>query len=66
MRPGDVPLVSQVFEWGAEDRVFDALLLVGPLVVVIVVVLGRSALTRAIALVYIATFVAYALYRGTS
>jgi len=61
MRVDDIPIVSTVFDAGADDRVFDSLLLVGPLVVGLIVVLGRSLFTEALAAAYIAVFVAYVL-----
>lgn len=64
MRPTDLPVVSHVFESGADDRVFDSLLLVGPLVIAVVALFGRSLLTELLAGAYIGTFVAYVLYRG--
>ena len=64
MKSRDVPVVSAVFEAGADDRVFDSLLLIGPLVIGLVVVLGRSLVTEAVAVAYIAAFVGYTLYRG--
>ena len=64
MRTSDLPFVSAVFEAGADDRVFDSLLLVGPLVIGLIIVLGRSLLTEAVAIVYIAAFAGYTLYRG--
>ncbi|WP_323676276.1 hypothetical protein [Halorubellus sp. PRR65] len=64
MRPSKLPVIESVFEAGADDRVFDSLLLLGPLVIVLVVVLGRSVVTEVLALGYIAVFVTYALYRG--
>jgi len=60
----DVPVISAVFEAGADNRVFDLLLLLGPLVIGLVVVLGRSLVTRVLAVAYISVFVAYALYQG--
>jgi hypothetical protein len=53
-----------VFEAGADDRVFDSLLLTGPLVIGLIAVLGRSLVTEAVAIAYIAAFVGYTLYRG--
>lgn len=64
MNIGDLPVVSNVFEAGADDRVFDSLLLIGPLVIGLVIVLGRSLVTEALAVTYIGAFVAYVLYRG--
>ena len=58
------PVVSYVFEAGADNRVFGMLLLVGPLVIGLIVILGRSLLTEALSVVYIAVFVTYALYQG--
>jgi hypothetical protein len=66
MNPRQLPVVAAVVEAGADDRVFDSLLLVGPFVVGLVAVVGRSLLTEAIAVAYIAVFVAYTLYRGVS
>lgn len=64
MKLTEIPLLAAVLESGADDRVFDSLLLLGPLVIVFVAILGRSLLTEAIALTYVGTFVAYVLYRG--
>lgn len=64
MKLVDLPVVSNVVEAGADDRVFDSLLLGGPLVIGLIVVLERSLFTEALAVVYIAVFVTYTLYRG--
>lgn len=42
----------------------DALLLVGPLVLVAIALLGRTSLTTAIAAAYLLAFVGYVLYNG--
>ena len=64
MMPRDLPVVSAVVEAGADDRIFDSLLLIGPLVIGLIVLLGRSFVTGAVAVVYIAVFVGYTLYRA--
>ncbi|GAB7012845.1 hypothetical protein [Halolamina salina] len=64
MRLDDIPLVFDVFDAGPDDRVFDSLLLIGPPVVALIVVLGRSLLTEGLAVAYIAVFVAYVLYQA--
>jgi len=64
MKPRDLPVVSAVFEAGADDRVFDSLLLVGPLIIGLIAVFGRSLATAAVAIAYITVFVGYTLYRG--
>ena len=66
MKPRDLPVVSHVFESGADDRVFDTLLLVGPLVILMIAGLGRMLLTEALAVAYLTVFVAYVIYRGFS
>lgn len=63
MRLVDLPVVSSVVEAGPDDRVYDALLLSGPLVILLVVLLGSTVATRAVAGAYVAAFVAYVLYR---
>jgi hypothetical protein len=60
----DLPVVSAVSDAGAEDRVFDSLLLLGPLVIAVIAVLGRSVVTEVLAGVYIAVFVAYVAYHA--
>ena len=60
----DLPVVSAVVEAGADDRIFDLLLLIGSLVIGLIVLLGRSFVTEAVAVVYIAVFVGYTLYRA--
>ncbi|MFB6087437.1 MAG: hypothetical protein ABEJ85_02855 [Haloarculaceae archaeon] len=60
----DLPVIEQVIESGANDRVFDALLLSGPLVILLIALIGRTLLTRAMAAAYLAVFVGYVLYKG--
>ncbi|WP_408958108.1 hypothetical protein [Natrinema sp. 74] len=64
MTLSDVPIVGDLLEAGAEDRVFDGLLLVGPVLIALIAVDGRSPLTTVIAVAYLLCFVAYVLYRG--
>lgn len=64
MRLREFPVVSYVIEAGADDRVFDSLLLAGPFVIGMIVVLDRTPITEALAVAYIAVFVAYILYLG--
>ncbi|ELY64473.1 hypothetical protein [Natrinema versiforme] len=64
MRVSELPIVGDLLESGAEDRVFDSLLLVGPLLILVIAVAGRSALTTGLAAAYVMFFVAYVLYRG--
>ncbi|WP_254768462.1 hypothetical protein [Salinilacihabitans rarus] len=57
-------VVDWVSETGPNDPVFDSLLLTGPLVVALVVVLGRSPITTAVAAAYVGFFAAYVPYKA--
>ena len=56
MTLGSLPVVGPVLSAGADDRGYDALLLAGPIVVVVVAFLGRGPLTTALAAGYIVAF----------
>lgn len=60
----DLPIFTAVLESGAEDRVFDALLLAGPGIILVIIFGGRSILTTGITIAYLVFFVAYVLYHG--
>jgi hypothetical protein len=62
----DIPIVASVVDAGADDRVFDSMLLVGPVVIAVIALLGRSVVTELLAVAYIVTFVSYVLYRATA
>lgn len=64
MKLRNLPIVSYVFEAGADDRIFDSLLLIGPLVIGLIVLLKRSLFTEVLAVAYIAVFITYTLYQG--
>lgn len=64
MRLDRLPFAGPVVGSGADDRVFDALLLAGPPLVLAIAVLGRNAVTVTLAVVYLAVFTGYILYRG--
>lgn len=63
MKLSELPVLKQVFNSGAQDRVFDGLLLLGPPVVLLVAVAGRSIVTVGIASGYILSFVLYVLFK---
>ena len=64
MRVSDIPVLAHVSESGPDDRVFDSLLLVGPLIIALITALGRTFLTHTIAILYITLLVIYILYQG--
>ncbi|MFB6109426.1 MAG: hypothetical protein ABEJ60_00930 [Halodesulfurarchaeum sp.] len=53
-----LPLIGRVIEEGADDRLFDGLLLLGPPLVVLIALLGRNGLTVALISGYLLAFVA--------
>jgi len=59
-----IPLIGQVLESGADDRVLDGLLLSGPIVIALIVLAGRNLLTEVIAVTYLLVFVGYVAYLG--
>ncbi|MDQ2055548.1 MULTISPECIES: hypothetical protein [Halobellus] len=64
MKLDSLPVLSSVFEAGADDRIFDSLLLLGPLIIGLIIVLNRSLVTETLAIAYLGVFVVYILYRG--
>jgi len=64
MNVQDAPLIGQVLESGADDRVLDGLLLSGPIVIALIVLAGRNLLTEGIAVTYLLVFVGYVAYLG--
>lgn len=64
MKLSDLPLVSLVQESGPDDPVFDLVVLVGPLVVLLIAILGRSVFTNALAALYIIVVVTYVGWLG--
>lgn len=65
MRLREIPVIAHVIDAGADDRVFDALLLLGPVLIALIALVGRTTLTEAIAVAYLGTLIGYVLYRGT-
>lgn len=59
MNPSGLPLVGWILESGPDDRVFDALLLTGPLIVALIALLGRSQVVEAIVIVYLVAIVGH-------
>jgi len=64
MNPETLPVVGPVFEFGAQNRVLDSIMLLGPVVVLAIVLLGRTPLTTAFVALYVASFIGYFLYSG--
>lgn len=65
MNVADIPLVGLILRSGTRDRVFDVFLLSGPVLVALIVVIGRNLLTTALAVLYVLGFVGYVSYRSS-
>ena len=64
MNLSDLPVVGRFHEWGADEVVYDLLLLLGPALVLVIAVLGRTQVTVGLTALYLASFVGYALSRA--
>ncbi|GGL50821.1 hypothetical protein [Halocalculus aciditolerans] len=64
MKPDDIPGFTELVAAGPDDRVFDTLVLVGPIVVLALAVFGRGVATTALAAVYLLGFVGYVCLLG--
>ncbi|PSP31181.1 hypothetical protein BRC64_11165 [Halobacteriales archaeon QH_10_67_22] len=62
MNPKQLPVVGAVIQYGADDRVLDWILVLGPVVITSFVVFGRNAVTTGIVALYLLAFVAYLGY----
>lgn len=54
-----LPIIGDVFRDGTADPVYDVLMVVGPLLVILIVLAGRSILTVGLVTLYLLSFVAY-------
>ncbi|MFB6108365.1 MAG: hypothetical protein ABEJ82_05935 [Haloplanus sp.] len=64
MTPEELPVVGVVCEFGADDHLFDLLVLAGPPVILYLAVAGRSVPSEAAAVLYVCAFLGNVLYRG--
>lgn len=64
MNADGIPILGELLAAGPNDRVFDSLLLVGPLLIVVIAVVGRSALTTLLAVGYLVAFVGYTISKS--
>lgn len=65
MNVRDLPIVGWVRRAGADDPMFDLLLVLGPILVLVLTVLGRSMLSVSIGVLYLLAFVGVILYKWT-
>ena len=55
----ELPIVGDIFAAGSTDPVFDLLMVAGPLLVLVIRVVGRGLVTQALVGLYLLTFLAY-------
>lgn len=60
----DIPVVGPLLTAGADDRLFDAFLLLGPVIIGLIAVFGRSPVTAVLAASYTGGFVGYVAYKS--
>lgn len=64
MTPKELVPVAWLTEASPGDPVFDALMIVGPILLVVVAFLGRTVVTTALVGLYVAAFFVYVVYNG--
>ncbi len=64
MRIEAIPVIGSLLAAGADDHVFDALLVVGPVIIIVITLLGRTPISVTLAIAYTGGFVGYIGYKG--
>ena len=64
MNPSDLPLVAWLSRASPGDPVFDALMIIGPVLLVVVAILSRTTVTTTMVGFYIASFFVFTIYNG--
>ncbi|MFB6113578.1 MAG: hypothetical protein ABEJ58_05685 [Halodesulfurarchaeum sp.] len=64
MRLGDLPVVGPLLEGHTADPVFDAFIVLGPLLILFIALQGRTRVTTLLASGYLIGFVGYTLVKG--
>lgn len=64
MRLEQISVIGPLLAAGADDRIFDTLLVLGPVIIVAITLLGRNSASVALAVAYTTGFIAYILYKG--
>lgn len=64
MNADSIPILGELFAAGPNDRIFDSLLLVGPLLIIVIAAVGRSIVTTLLAVGYLVAFVGYTISKS--
>jgi len=59
----DLPVVGPVFCAGSRDPIYDLLMVTGPLLLLLIRLLGRGIVTQGLTFLYLLSFVAYLGYK---
>jgi len=64
MQLEDIPVIGSLLAAGADDHVFDALLVLGPVIIIAITLLGRTRASITLAVAYTVGFSVYIGYKG--
>ncbi|GGM51212.1 hypothetical protein [Haloarcula argentinensis] len=64
MQLEEIPVIGSLLAAGADDRVFDAMLVLGPVIIIVITLLGRNLASLALAVAYTVGFSVYIGYKG--
>ncbi|MFB6141095.1 MAG: hypothetical protein ABEJ26_11755 [Halosimplex sp.] len=64
MKVTDVPVVGTVLEVGERNPVFDTVIALGPILVLVIALAGRNAVTTALAVLYLLIVPTYVALRA--
>lgn len=64
MNPQQIPFVRLVSRFGIKDSVLTGFMIAGPVVILVLALVGRTAITITVAAAYVSLFVLYVVYKG--
>lgn len=64
MTPEDIPVLGTLFEVGAKSRLYDAMMLLGPILIVLIAIVGRTEVTTVSAGIFVITLPLYILFQS--
>lgn len=64
MTPDSLPLIAWLSEASPGDPIFDSLMILGPILLLVVAIVGRTTATNFLVGIYVASFFVYVIYNG--
>mgnify|MGYP000335405060 CR=1 FL=1 len=64
MSPETLPVIGPIINTGPNDRLFDGLLFLGPILLLLIAVLGRRPFTVVFAFAYVIAFLAHIVHNN--